>query len=76
MFPVWKEGALKQLSKLETFLATRIYNKVEELRENPFSKDVSRLVGRTEFKYKIGEHRVLFMIENNKIVVCLELLDT
>lgn len=70
MFEIeWKEGALKQLSKLEPFIAKRIYNKVEELKENPFSKDVSRLVGRTEFKYRVGEYRVLFTIEDNKIVI-------
>jgi mRNA interferase RelE/StbE len=65
----WKEGALKQLSKLEPFIAKRIYNRVDELRDNPFSKDVSRLVCRTEFKFRIGEFRVLFIIENNKVVI-------
>jgi mRNA interferase RelE/StbE len=70
MFEIeWKEGALKQLSKLEPIIARRIYTKVEELKESPFSKDVSRLVGRTEFKFRIGEFRVLFIIENNKIVI-------
>ena len=70
MFEIeWKEGALKQLSKLEPLIAKRIYNKVEELKESPFSKDVSRLMGRTEFKFRIGEFRVLFIIENNKIVI-------
>jgi len=70
MFEIeWKEGALKQLTKLEPFVAKRIYNKIEELKENPFSKDVARLVGRTEFKFRVGEFRVLFMIENDKIVI-------
>jgi len=65
----WKEGATKQLLKLEPHIADRIYNKVEELKENPFSKDVFRLKGRTEFKLRVGDYRVLFFIEGGKISI-------
>ena len=65
----WKEGALKQLSKLDPIIAQRIFNKTEGLKEEPFSKDVSRLKGRTEFKLRIGDYRVLFFIDGNKISI-------
>ena len=48
----WKENALRELEKLESSLSRRIIKKVEELSENPFSKDIKRL--------KVG-----FMIEKN-----------
>lgn len=70
MFEIeWKDGARKQLLKLDPLIAQRIFNKVDELKENPFSKDVSRLKGRTEFKLRIGDYRVLFFIEGNKLCV-------
>jgi mRNA interferase RelE/StbE len=70
MFEIeWKTGAVKQLLKLEPIIAQRISSKVEELKENPFSKDVSRLKGRTEFKLRVGDYRILFFIESNKISI-------
>lgn len=65
----WKTGSKKQLFKLEPIIAQRIFNKVEELKDNPFSKDVSRLKGRTEFKLRVGDYRVMFFIEGNKLNV-------
>jgi mRNA interferase RelE/StbE len=65
----WKAGATKQLLKLDNVIARRISNKVEELKENPFSKDVSRLKGRTEFKLRVGDYRILFFIAGNKISI-------
>lgn len=70
MFEIeWKDGAKKQLLKLEPSIAQRIFNKVDELKENPFSKDVSRLKGRIEFKLRVGDYRVLFFIAGNKLSI-------
>jgi mRNA interferase RelE/StbE len=70
MFEIeWKAGAQKELLKLEPSIAKRIFNKVDELKENTFSKDISRLKGRNEFKLRIGDYRVLFFIEGNKLSI-------
>jgi len=43
----WKEHALQNIKKLENSIARRIIKKVDELSENPFSKDIKRLKGQT-----------------------------
>ena len=41
----WKEHALQNIEKLESSITRRIIKKVDELSENPFSKDIKRLKG-------------------------------
>ena len=65
----WKEHALQNLEKLESSISRRIIKKVEELSENPFSKDIKRLKGRDDFRLRVGAYRVIFCIEQNKIQI-------
>jgi len=68
MFSIkWEERALKDLDKLDLFIAKRIIKKVDTLQENPFAKDVKRLKGETTFRLRIGEYRVFFEIKDNII---------
>ena len=70
MFEIgWKEKALQQLDKLEKNISSRIIKKVDELKENPFSKDIKRLKGYDAFRLRVGDFRVIFEIENNKIII-------
>ena len=63
----WKEHALQNIEKLENSIAKRILKKVEELSENPFSKDIKRLQGSEDFRLRVGDYRVIFFIEQNII---------
>ncbi len=65
----WKENALRELEKLESSLARRIIKKVDELSENPFSKDIKRLKGCNDFRLRIGDYRIIFSIEQNIIQI-------
>ena len=65
----WKENALRELEKLESSLARRILKKVDELSDNPFSKDIKRLKGCNDFRLRIGDYRVIFVIEKNRIQI-------
>jgi mRNA interferase RelE/StbE len=65
----WKEHALQNLEKLENSISRRIIKKIEELSENPFSKDIKRLKGRNEFRLRVGDYRVFFSIEQNTIQI-------
>ena len=65
----WKEHALQNIEKLESSIARRIFKKVEELSENPFSKDIKRLKGSNDFRLRVGDYRVVFSIELNKIQI-------
>ncbi len=67
MFTIeWKEGAIRQLEKLQPLLSKRILKKVLELKENPFSKDIKRLKGEKAFRLRVGDYRILFDIDLNK----------
>jgi len=65
----WKEHALQNIEKLESSITRRIIKKVDELSENPFSKDIKRLKGSNDFRLRVGDYRVIFSIENNIIQI-------
>ena len=65
----WKEHALQNIEKLENSIAKRILKKVEELSENPFSKDIKRLKGNDDFRLRVGDYRVIFSIEQSTIQI-------
>ena len=64
---IWDEKAHDSLNKLEPSISKRILKKVEELSENPFSKDIKRLQGSEDFRLRVGDYRVIFFIEQNII---------
>jgi len=66
---VWDEKAYDSLNKLEPLITRRIFKKVEELSENPFSKDIKRLKGSNDFRLRIGDYRVIFAIEQNTLQI-------
>ena len=59
----WKENALREVEKLENSIARRIVKKVDELTENPFSKDIKKLKGCNDFRLRVGDYRIIFSIE-------------
>jgi len=66
---VWDEKAYDSLIKLEPSITRRIFKKVEELSENPFSKDIKRLKGSNDFRLRVGDYRVIFAIEQNTLQI-------
>ncbi len=58
----WKENAIKDLKKLEVSISNRIYKKVDELIENPCSKDIKKLKWVNAFRLRVGDYRVIFEI--------------
>jgi mRNA interferase RelE/StbE len=65
----WKEHSVQDLEKLETSIARRILKKVDELSENPFSKDIKRLKGCDYFRLRVGDYRIIFSIERGIIQI-------
>ena len=65
----WKEHALHDIEKLESSIARRILKKVDELSENPFSKDIKRLKGCDDFRLRVGDYRIIFSIERGIIQI-------
>lgn len=70
MFEIkWEERALNELYKLESHLSSRIYKKIDELRQGFQSKDIKKIKGGDKFRLRIGDYRVLFSLEKNKITI-------
>ena len=65
----WKEHTVKNIENLESSIAKRILKKVEELAENPFSKDIKKLKGSNDFRLRVGDYRIIFSIEKNTIQI-------
>ena len=61
------------LRKASYDLRTRCINKLRELEQNPFPKDVKRVMGKANkvFRIRVGDHRIQYevMQEENTIVV-------
>jgi mRNA interferase RelE/StbE len=53
------------LNTLETQLKRRIFDKIELAKENPLHF-FERLAGRTDYKLRIGDYRVIADIDSNK----------
>ena len=66
---IWDEKAYDSLNKLEPVISRRILKKVEELSENPFSKDIKKLKGSEDFRLRVGDYRVIFSIEQGTIQI-------
>ena len=65
----WKEHAQRNIEGLDEATAKRILKKIEELPENPFSKDIKRLKGSNDFRLRVGDYRIMFSIEKNIITI-------
>ena len=66
---IWDEKASKKLYKLEPIISRRIVKKVGELKENPYTKDIIKLKGEEGFRLRVGDYRVIFMIEKDNIFI-------
>ncbi|MFP4402414.1 MAG: type II toxin-antitoxin system RelE family toxin [Candidatus Nanoarchaeia archaeon] len=67
----FEKEVTKFLSKVEKETASRIVNKIELLKENPFSQDAKRIVNTTQkiYRIRVGKYRILYRIEDNILVV-------
>ncbi|MFW5991205.1 MAG: type II toxin-antitoxin system RelE family toxin [Candidatus Nanoarchaeia archaeon] len=72
---IFKTARVKKfLSKLNKNIADSIVKRLRKLKDNPIPKD-AKSIGRHEgdmvFRYRIGDYRALYRVEekNNKIVV-------
>ena len=69
----YSDEAIFQLKGLDTQIAKRIVQKIENTRSDPHRFFV-RLVGRTEFKLRVGDYRVIAEIEENRKVIIIRSL--
>lgn len=70
---IWGKKPREILQKLQPIISSRIYKKVNELTENPFSR-IKRLKGVETFSLRIGDYRVILDIDvKGKIIYILNI---
>ncbi|MHB8361464.1 MAG: type II toxin-antitoxin system RelE family toxin [Thermoplasmataceae archaeon] len=69
----YSEEALFQLRGLDIPTAKRIIQKIESTRSDPH-RFFARLLGRTEYKLRVGDYRVIADIEENRKVIIVRSL--
>ncbi|EQD79750.1 plasmid stabilization system protein [mine drainage metagenome] len=69
----YSEESLFQLRGLDIPVAKKIILKIESTRSDPHRFFV-RLVGRTEYKLRVGDYRVIADIEENSRVIVIRSL--
>lgn len=69
---IFDDEAIEFLNKLPPELKERIFNKIISTKENPFHF-FERLVGKTEYKLRVGDYRVIADIDQSgqKITIVL-----
>ncbi len=64
------EKAVKDLSKIDNKDANHILDKINDLKNFPDTSNIKKLVGfKPKYRYRVGNYRVLFDIENNILTI-------
>ena len=71
---IYDEKALQNLEKLEKKTRKRIFEKITSAKENPFHY-FERLTGRSEFKLRIGDYRVIADIDEKTKRISILIID-
>ncbi len=66
---IYSPHALKTLEKLDKSTQGRIVYALERLRIRPESCDIKRLVGMLGYRFRVGDYRVIFDIDENKLKI-------
>ena len=64
----YTETALKKLKKLDMKTRKRIIAVLERVRFAPF-KYVKKLTGRKEYRLRIGDYRILMLVDSGKLII-------
>ncbi|MBI4919647.1 type II toxin-antitoxin system RelE/ParE family toxin [archaeon] len=68
---IYSPSALKELEKLDKSGRERILTALERLRIRPESGDIKKLVGMQGYRFRVGDYRVIFDIEYEKIQILI-----
>ncbi len=68
---IFSKEAAKSFQQVPYAIAKRIRKKLEALAENPFSShlQVKKLAGRDGFRLRIGDWRVIYEIQNDRLII-------
>jgi len=58
---IWSDSAVRELKRLDRMVARRIFDRVGELRKDPY-RHVRKLVNSPYFRLRVGNYRVIIDI--------------
>ncbi|MBI4148549.1 type II toxin-antitoxin system RelE/ParE family toxin [Candidatus Woesearchaeota archaeon] len=64
----WSDNAYKELKRLPVFIQRVIVKKIDEASLNP-AHFFTKLVGRPEYKLRVGDYRVITRIEHGQLII-------
>ena len=65
---IWSEKSVKQLEKIDTKNAQKIFDSVLDCAKDPF-KAVTRLVNSSFYRLRVGNYRVILDLQQNKMIL-------
>jgi mRNA interferase RelE/StbE len=71
---IYDEEALQNLERLEKKIRKRIFEKITSIKENPFHY-FERLTGRSEYKLRVGDYRVVADIDEKTKRISILFID-
>jgi len=63
-----QKNAQKSLAKISEPFQTKIINKIYSLADDPYYNS-KKLVGREAYRIRVGNYRIIYEINNNKLIV-------
>jgi len=61
---IWSDSALRQVKKLDRSVGRRIFDRVGELRRDPY-RHVRKIVNSPYFRLRVGDYRVVLDIKGD-----------
>jgi mRNA interferase RelE/StbE len=65
---IWSEKSVKQLEKIDTKNAQKIYDLVLDCIKDPF-QTVTRLTNSPFYRLQVGNYRVILDLQQSKIII-------
>ena len=68
---VFARTAERELAKLSSEMQLRVARAIRALEDNPAPASAKRLKGRHEFRLRVGDYRVLYVLEHESQVLTI-----
>lgn len=64
-------SAEKDLDRLPTVVHARVSQRILNLEDNPRPRGIRKLSGREEFRLRVGDYRILYIIDDRNHIVTI-----
>jgi mRNA interferase RelE/StbE len=61
----------KEMDRLPSIVHTRLSNKILSLEDNPRPRGFKKLGGREEYRLRVGDYRILYIIDDKKHTITI-----